>query len=57
MHETGLKDRVTGLEQFMMELTYETTKTSMAVRQLSQEMKDFKGEMKDFKDEMKDFKR
>ncbi|NWH06792.1 hypothetical protein, partial [Desulfobacter latus] len=56
MSDTALKERVTGLEQFMMELAYETTKTTMAVRQLSEEMKDFKEEMKDFKDEMKDFK-
>jgi DNA polymerase III alpha subunit (gram-positive type) len=57
MPNTDLKERVTGLEQFMMELTYETTKTSMAVRQLSQEMKDFKDETrrdtKAFKEEMR----
>lgn len=52
MPDTDLKERVTGLEQFMMELAYESTKTSMAVKQLSQEMKDFKDEMKAFKDEM-----
>ena len=57
MPNTDLKERVTGLEQFMMELAYETTKTSMAVRQLSQEMKDFKDETrrdtKAFKEEMR----
>ena len=60
MPNTDLKERVTGLEQFMMELAYETTKTSMAVRQLSQEMKDFKDETrrdtKAFKEEMRKFK-
>ncbi|NWH06889.1 apolipoprotein A1/A4/E family protein [Desulfobacter latus] len=57
MPNTELKERVTGLEQFMMELAYETTKTSMAVRQLSEEMKDFKNETrrdtKAFKEEMR----
>jgi len=56
MADTVLKDKVSGLEQMMMELAYESMKTDMAVRDLSSEMKDFKNEMKDFKEEMKDFK-
>lgn len=56
MADTALKEKVSGLEQMMMELAYESMKTDMALRDLSSEMKDFKKEMKDFKDEMKDFK-
>ncbi|WP_321413296.1 hypothetical protein [uncultured Desulfobacter sp.] len=56
MADTALKEKVSGLEQMMMELAYESMKTDMAVRDLASEMKDFKNEMKDFKDEMKDFK-
>ena len=56
MADTALKEKVSGLEQMMMELAYESMKTDMALRDLSSEMKDFKNEMKAFKDEMKDFK-
>ena len=56
MPDTVFKERVSGLEQIMMELAYESMKTDMALKNLSAEMKDFKDEMKDFKDEMKDFK-
>lgn len=56
MAGTALKEKVSGLEQMMRELAYESMKTDMALRDLSSEMKDFKKEMRDFKDEMKDFK-
>lgn len=56
MADTALKEKVSGLEQIMMELAYESMKTDMAVRTLSSEMKDFKDEMKGFKQEMTDFK-
>ncbi|WP_462268999.1 hypothetical protein [Desulfobacter sp.] len=56
MPATALKEKVSALEQMMMELAYESMKTDIALRDLSSEMKDFKDEMKDFKNEMKDFK-
>ncbi|MBF0200480.1 MAG: hypothetical protein HQK66_04035 [Desulfamplus sp.] len=56
MGEPALKERVSDLEEMMMQLTYQSMKTDTAVQELANEMKDFKDEMKDFKDEMKDFK-
>ena len=56
MGEPALKERVSSLEMAMMDLTCESMKTDMAVKQLSTEMKDFKDEMKDFKNEMLNFK-
>ena len=53
MPDSALKERVTGLEQFMMELAYESSKTAVAVRQLSDEMKDFKDEMREFKEDIR----
>ena len=53
MQDTDLKERVTGLEQFMMKLAYESIKTSMAVRQLFQEMKDFKEEIRQDTEKLK----
>ena len=56
MGQPALKERVSDLEEMMMQLTYQSMKTDMAVQDLAKEMKAFKNEMKDFKDEMKDFK-
>ncbi len=50
---TGQVDR---LEEIMMQVAYEHTKTEMALRDLKREMSNFKREMQDFKDEMRDFK-
>ncbi len=52
MADTALKEKVSGLEQMMMELAYESMKTDMALRNLSSEMKEFKKEMKEFKGEI-----
>ena len=56
MGQPALKERVSDLEEMMMQLTYQSMKTDMAVQDLAKEVKEFKNEMKDFKDEMKDFK-
>ncbi|SLM33178.1 conserved hypothetical protein [Desulfamplus magnetovallimortis] len=56
MGEAALKERVSDLEQMMMQLTYQSMKTDMAVQELANEMKEFKNEMKEFKNEMKEFK-
>ena len=54
VHEvSGRADR---LEEIMVQLAYEHTKTEMALRDLKHEMSNFKREMQDFKDEMRDFK-
>jgi hypothetical protein len=45
MANTVLKERLSDLEQMMMELTYESMKTNMVVRDLASEMKDFKDNM------------
>ena len=52
MAGTALKEKVSGLEQMMMKLAYESMKTDMALRDLSSEMKEFKKEMKEFKGEI-----
>ena len=54
VHEAS--GRVDRLEEIMMPLAYEHTKTEMALRDLKHEMSSFKREMQDFKDEMRDFK-
>ena len=56
MAEAALKERVSELEDMMMQLTYQSMKTDMTVQSLANEMKDFKDEMKDFKDEMRGYK-
>ncbi|MFO7802510.1 MAG: hypothetical protein R6V55_09475 [Desulfovermiculus sp.] len=48
--------RVDRLEEMMMQVAYEHTKTEMSLRDLKREMSNFKREMQDFKDEMRVFK-
>jgi hypothetical protein len=55
-NDTATVERVDRLEEIMMQVAYEHTKTEMELRSLSREMKDFKQEMSDFKQEMSDFK-
>ncbi|MFP4428822.1 MAG: hypothetical protein ACLFPB_05825 [Desulfovermiculus sp.] len=54
VHEVS--GRVDRLEEMMMQVAYEHTKTEMALRDLKHEMSNFKREMQDFKDEMRGFK-
>ncbi len=54
VHEVA--GRVDRLEEIMVQLAYEHTKTEMALRDLKHEMNNCKREMRDFKDEMRDFK-
>ncbi|MCF8108186.1 MAG: hypothetical protein K9J81_04245 [Desulfohalobiaceae bacterium] len=55
-NDTATVERVDRLEEIMMQVAYEHTKTEMELRSLSREMKDFKREMRDFKQEMSGFK-
>ncbi|MCF8037833.1 MAG: hypothetical protein K9K79_00815 [Desulfohalobiaceae bacterium] len=52
MPEQALIEKVDRLEEIMMQVAYEHTKTEMELRSLSKEMKAFKQEMSDFKQEM-----
>lgn len=51
MGNPALKERVSDLEEMMMQLTYQSMKTDMAVQELAREMKDFKDEMTQFRRE------
>ncbi|WP_022853539.1 hypothetical protein [Thermodesulfatator atlanticus] len=51
-----LERRVDRLEEALMMLAYQATKTEMEVERLSKEMKAFKDEMRAFKEEMRAFK-
>ena len=50
-NDTALVERVDRLEEIMMQVAYEHTKTEMELRSLSREMKDFKREMRASKKE------
>jgi chromosome segregation ATPase len=56
MTDTAVAEKVDRLEELVMLIAYEHTKTEMELRNLSKEMKAFKDEMHVFKDEMKDYK-
>lgn len=53
MSDTAVVEKVDRLEELVMQIAYEHTKTEMEIRNLSKEMKAFKDEMRIFKDEMK----
>ena len=50
-NDTAVLERVDRLEEIMMQVAYEHTKTEMELRSLSREMKDFKREMRASKKE------
>lgn len=49
-------EKISALENALMQVAYAQRKTDINLSQLSMEMKEFKDEMKDFKDEMIIFK-
>lgn len=53
MSDTAVEKKVDRLEELVMQVTYEHSKTEMELRSLSKEMKEFKNEMRIFKDEMR----